>query len=524
MTGQADDTDWKWHRAAFWGVLIVGAVLRFVALGRVPGGLNSDEASSGVEALSVLRTGADLWGNHLPVWFPAWGSGMNALYTYIAVPVVWLFGLDTVTLRAVGAVFGVLTLPVAYAATRLHFGRDTALIATLLLAVLPWHVMSSRWALDSNLAPLFFTLGLYTIGRALKDGGRWVLLAFGPWAVAIYAYPVVIYAVIPGSVGILAFFWRRVIADPWLWVAGIVIAKLIVLPFGLFLLKNYLLHGQHLPFESALPFSVPALAATRFSQIGQSFALTVFNNLTFLLGGYRDDAIWHQSRYFLPLTGAVPFLTLAGAAVLVQGSIKTRQPNVVLIVAAAIVFPILTLPLQLTRLNWFYIPSLMLAACFLISLPIAFRRTVLAASALYLTLFLVPFYAYYFTSYNQEAAVLDTKLGNGFRLDLEDAMRTEAALAKPDEPIYLAIGEPQPYLYPLFYGLGSVEDFQATRRMAVVDGVFRVSSFGRFVFDKDALPADHGYVFLTLSTALPCASPEALKAGPVWATGRCPNP
>ena len=68
--------------------------LRFVALGTVPGGINSDEASSGVEALSILRTGADLWGNHLPVWFPAWGSGMNALYTYLAVPAIWLFGLN----------------------------------------------------------------------------------------------------------------------------------------------------------------------------------------------------------------------------------------------------------------------------------------------------------------------------------------------------------------------------------------------------------------------------------------------
>jgi 4-amino-4-deoxy-L-arabinose transferase-like glycosyltransferase len=525
MTGQVAETTnagRTWHRTLFWATLIVGAALRFVALGRVPGGLNSDEASSGVEALSVLRTGADLWGNHLPVWFPAWGSGMNALFTYIAVPVIWLFGLDTVTLRAIGAAFGVLTLPVAYSTTRLYFGRDAALMTMILLALLPWHVMASRWALDSNLAPLFFTLGLYTLGRALRDGGRWIFLAFVPWAVAIYAYPVVIYAIIPGSVGILAFYWRRVIADPWRWVAGIVIAKLIALPFGLFLLKNYLLHTQHLPFESALPFSVPALAATRLSQIGQSFAVMVFNNLTFIAGGYRDDAIWQQSRFFLPLTGVVPFLTLAGAVVLFRDGIRTRQANVVLIVAAAIVVPILTLPLQLTRLNWFHIPSLMLAAYFLTGLPAAIRRSALIASALYLTLFLVPFYAYYLTSYNQEAVVLDTKLGNGFRLGLENAMRTEVALAKPDEPVFLAIGEPQPYLYPLFYGLGSVEDFQATRRMTAVDGAFKVSGFGRFTFDRDALPAGHNYVFVTLATALPCPFPDALETGPVWATGRCP--
>jgi 4-amino-4-deoxy-L-arabinose transferase-like glycosyltransferase len=422
----------------------------------------------------------------------------------------------------VGAVFGVLTLPATYYATRLYFGRDAALVATILLALLPWHVMASRWALDSNLAPLFFTLGLYTIGRALRDGGRWVLLAFLPWAVAVYAYPVVIYAIVPGGIGILAFHWRLVIADPWRWAAGVVIAKLIALPFGLFLIKNYLLHTPHMAIENALPFSVPALAATRLSQISQSFAVTVFNNLTFIAGGYRDDAIWHQSRFFLPLTGAVPFLTLAGAVVLFRDWLKTGRPNVVLIVAAAIVLPILTLPLQLTRLNWFYIPSLMLAACFLTGLPSVMRRSALIASALYLTLFLVPFYAYYFTSYNQEAGVLDTRLGNGFRLGLEDAMRTVAALAKPDEPVFLAIGEPQPYLYPLFYGLGSVDEFQATRRMTVVDGVFKVSGFGRFIFDKDALPAGQSFAFVTLSTALPCAAPDQLRSDPIWATGRCP--
>jgi 4-amino-4-deoxy-L-arabinose transferase-like glycosyltransferase len=521
MTGQTDKS-WKWHGVLLWGTFALGAVLRLVALGQVPGGLNSDEASSGVEALSILQTGADLWGNRLPVWFAAWGSGMNALYTYLAVPVIWLFGLNTVTLRAVGAVLGVLTLPVAYEAAKLHFDRRTALIATLLLAVLPWHVMASRWALDSNLAPLFFTLGLYTLGRALREGGRWPLLAFVPWSAAIYAYPVVMYAVIPGSVAILAIFWRQVVAQWKPWLGGIVIATLIALPFGLFLIKNYILHVAHMGIEDALPFSVPALAATRLSQISQGFAVTVFNNLTFLVGAYRDEAVWHQSRFFLPLTGAAPLLTLAGAALLARD--RTRRANIVLIVAATVVFPVLLLPLQLTRVNWFLIPSLMLAAWFLTSLPDVIRRAAMAACGLYLGLFLVPFYAYYFTSYNQEAMVLDQKLGNGFRLGLETALRTATEQARPGEPVFVAVGEPQPYLYPLLYGLASVEEFQSTRRMTMVDGVFKVSGFGRFVFDKDALPAGTRFVFVTLSTALPCKAAEALSSGPIWATGRCPNP
>jgi 4-amino-4-deoxy-L-arabinose transferase-like glycosyltransferase len=516
-----------WRPTLFCGIIVVGALLRLIALGKVPGGLNSDEASSGVEALSILRTGMDLWGNHFPVWFPAWGSGMNALYTYIAVPVVWAFGLDSVTLRAVGAVLGVLTLPVAYYATRLYFGRPAALIVMGLLAVLPWHVMSSRWALDSNLAPLFFTLGLYTIGKALESGGRWPLLAWAPWAISIYAYPVMLYPIIPSSLAVVIFFRSPILAAAGIWAAGIALALLIDLPFILFLLKNYALHIEHLPGESALPFSVPALAATRLSQIHQPLTVTIFNNLTFLVGGYRDEAVWHQSRYFLPLTGAAPYLTAAGAVALAWRCVKARQPrvilaNVILIVAAAIVVPIVAIPLQVTRLNWFYIPSLMLAAQFLTGLPGEYRRQLLVASGIYLMLFLAPFYAYYATSYNQEATALDRNLGNGFRLGLEGTLRGEAALARPDEPIFIDAGQPQPYLYPLFYGLASVEDFQATRQMQTIDGVYVVSRFGRFYFEKDALPAGQSYVFASRADDMPCANPEALKTGPLWATGRCP--
>jgi hypothetical protein len=522
LSAETIDPRRDWRSAIFWAVIVIGAALRFLALGRVPGGLNSDEASSGVEALSILRTGMDLWGNHLPVWFPAWGSGMNALYTYFAVPVVWLFGLDSITLRAVGAVFGVLTLPVAYRATRIYFGRDAALVTMMLLAILPWHVMSSRWALDSNLAPFWFTLGLYTIGKALKGGGQWPVLAFLPWAVSIYAYPVMLYPAAPSAVAILFFFRREVSAAALLWLAGIAVALLIDLPFLLFLLKNYLLHLQHLPFEAALPFSIPLLAATRLSQIHQPFIVTIFNNLTFIIGGYRDDAIWHQSRYFLPLTGAAPYLTIAGAVTLGWQCFKLKRPNVILIVAATIVIPICAIPLQVTRLNWFYIPSLMLAAQFLVGLPMPYGRRLLTASAFYLILFLVPFYAYYLTSYNQEAMALDRNLGNGFRLGLEDSLRAETALAKADEPIFIDIGTPHPYLYPLFYGLARVEDFQATRQVQTVDGVYLVSRFDRFFFAKNALPAQASFVFVSRSDIMPCANPEAVQSGPLWATGRCP--
>jgi 4-amino-4-deoxy-L-arabinose transferase-like glycosyltransferase len=506
-----------WRRIAFWAILILGGLLRFAALGKVPAGLNSDEASTGVEALSILQTGMDRWGNHLPVWFPAWGSGMNALYSYIMVPVVALFGLNVVTLRAMGALFGALTLPVAYRTAKLYFGRDTALLTMTLLAVLPWHVMSSRWALDSNLLPFFFTLGLFTLGKALETGGKWPLIAMIPWAIGIYAYPVGIVPMALSGLGILFFFRDRIQARLWKWTGGLALAVAIALPFLLFLVKNQL-GIAHLPFEAMLPFSIPVLPSTRLSQIGGSFLATVFANLTFLIGGYRDGAVWHQSVYFLPLTGIAPYLTLIGMAVLIRQSVQTKQPNVILIVAATAIVPICLLPLNLTRFNWFYIPSIMIAAHFLIQC----RRTVQAASAAYLAVFVLLFYPYYFIRYNDEITIEDVNLGNGFRVGLEDGLRREVALAQPGEPVYADIGTVHPYLYILFYGFGDIREFQATRQVKVVDGVYRVSQFGRFFFDRDALPAGQGFVFVSRTDRLPCPAPQDMTAGPLWSVGRCP--
>jgi 4-amino-4-deoxy-L-arabinose transferase-like glycosyltransferase len=511
---------------AFWIVLLLGAALRLVALGVVPAGLNADEASSGVDALALVQTGMDRWGNRWPVWFPAWGSGMNPLYTYIAVPVVGLFGLDVVPLRAIGAVFGILTLPVTYRATRLYFGRDAALVAMALLAVLPWHVMSSRWALDSNLLPLFFTLGLFTIGKALTAGRVWSVVAFLPWAIAIYAYPAGLLPEILSGAAILVFFRRRIAADWARWLIGLGLALLVAAPFLMFFAKSYL-GMPRLPLEDLAPFSIPALPASRLGQIRQSVVETLYDNLIFILGSFRDGLVWHQSAFFLPLTGAMPFVAILGAGVLGLRQWRAREPHVMLIVLASAIGPVLLLPLHLTRFNWFYIPLLMVtgygAAWMAGALrDRALRHVVVGGAAAYVAVLTALFVPYYFVRYNDELVVLDRDLGNGFRIGLRPVLARETAASGPDEPVFVDIGGVHPYLYVLFYHLATIRSFQATRDVRVEDGVYRVSRFDRFVFEPAALPPGRGFVFVARSDRLPCAAPVDLSVGPIWSGGRCP--
>ncbi|HTJ65438.1 MAG TPA: glycosyltransferase family 39 protein [Alphaproteobacteria bacterium] len=517
----------RWQMIAFWVAIVLGTILRFAALGKVPAGVLPDEASTGVDALSIWQSGMDRWGNHWPIWFPAWGSGMNMLFTYIAAPVVGIFGLSTVSLRAVEAFFGVLTLVTAYHAGRLWFGRSAGLVVLCLLAFLPWHVMTSRFTLDSNLVPLLFTLGLITLHQALTRGGRWPLLAPLPWALCVYAYPVSLQAMLISGLAIAVIERRTIRPRLGWWAAGVAIGIAIDIPFLLFIAKNQL-HLQSLPLESHLPFSVPLLAASRLSQIGGAAYNIVFDNLTFVLSGFRDGNVQHQSIYFPALSAPMPYLIAMGTIALAWDAVRTRRVNPILVVVLTVVAPIVTLPLNVTRLNWFYIPALMVVAN-LVNLRLDRQTAVTArlgrlwliATGGYIALFLAMFYPYYFIRYNDEIQIEDVRLGNGFRVGLEDAMRRETALAAPDEPMLAAIGTVHPYLYPLFYGLSDLDRFRATRQMQIEKGVFKVSSFDRFYFERDALPAGKSFVFVTRSDRLPCAAPEIAYAGPLWTVGRC---
>jgi 4-amino-4-deoxy-L-arabinose transferase-like glycosyltransferase len=516
----------NWQIAAFWILFLLGAIVRCSGLGAIPAGLNSDEASSGVEALSILQTGTDRWGNPMPVWFPAWGSGMNPLFSYLSIPFVAAFGLNVTVIRAVGALFGVLTLPVAYHTAKLYFGRDAAIFALALTALLPWHVMSSRWALDSNLAPLCFTLGLFTIGLALRNGGWWPVSAFAPWAVSAYAYPTSIFGAVISGPLILVLFRREIRLRLRFWVAGLALATIVAVPFLLFVVKNQF-DIDRLPGEDLLPLSIPAMPATRLSQIRVSLVETIYGNLTFLVGGFHTiGAPWEQSAAFLPLTAAAPVLIAGGVVALLHAYRKSQLATgrlcaVILIVIGSAVIPLWVIPLNLTRFNWFFIPAIMVVAWFGIEIGKRYRWAAWAMAA-YLATFLALFYPYYFIRYNNELPILDTTLGNGFRIGLEDALRTEVALAEPTEPILVDIGTVHPYLYVLFFGFGDIESFQRTRAVRIEKGVYRVSSFGRFYFEKNALPPDRSFVFVSLAKTPPCADAATESSDPIWAVGRCP--
>src|SRR3989344_6598642 len=95
-------------------VILLAAFLRFYQLGVNPPSLDWDEASLGYNAYSLLKTGRDEFGRSWPVSIRSFEDYKPAMYTYLTIVPVAIFGLNEFAVRLPSAVFGTLTIFVVY--------------------------------------------------------------------------------------------------------------------------------------------------------------------------------------------------------------------------------------------------------------------------------------------------------------------------------------------------------------------------------------------------------------------------
>ena len=171
----------------FTAIMIAGVFVRLWRFGDVPGGINQDEAFAGYEAYSILHYGKDSFGYSMPVYLTAWGSGMNALNTYLMVPFIAVFGLKSWVIRMPQVIVAILSLAVCYLLMKKLFDSRMGLISMFILAVVPWHIMLSRWGLESNLAPGFLLFGLYFFVKGMDKSCYFIISAL-MYGLSLYSY------------------------------------------------------------------------------------------------------------------------------------------------------------------------------------------------------------------------------------------------------------------------------------------------------------------------------------------------
>ncbi|MEX2012937.1 MAG: glycosyltransferase family 39 protein [Candidatus Levyibacteriota bacterium] len=171
-------------------IVSLGLFLRFVALGDNPSGFHADEAAYGYNAYSIIQTGKDEYGKSFPIVLKSFGDYKPAIYSYIDVPFVYLFGLTPFAVRFPSALFGSLTVLLIYfLALNLTASRKVAIISAFLLAISPWHLALSRTTSEVVISLFFIMLMSYALLTLEKRFSRlWMFVALlsGVFAIGTY--------------------------------------------------------------------------------------------------------------------------------------------------------------------------------------------------------------------------------------------------------------------------------------------------------------------------------------------------
>ncbi len=176
-------------------ITALAAILRFVGLGHSPPGLNQDEAIDAWNAWCLLKTGHDMTGTAWPVFYShAVGDNRTTLLFYLMLPFQALFGLTVLSTRLPSAFLGTLAAPLLGFTAARWWGRRAGVIAMLLVAVDPWQLFLSRWAVEGCVTPFLAILpvALLTaaglLPRVARPHAGLALLAGLAAGVATYGY------------------------------------------------------------------------------------------------------------------------------------------------------------------------------------------------------------------------------------------------------------------------------------------------------------------------------------------------
>lgn len=485
-------------------LFLLGAIVRIIYINSIPPGLNQDEASIGYDAYAILHYGMDRNGVHLPVHLIAWGSGQNALYAYLSMPFILLFGLTPLSVRALSLVMGLLAMIFFYLIMkRLSASSGAGIAAMFFIAINPWHIMMSRWALESNLFPTMILIAVYLLLRSF-DNPRWFYAFAGMLALSLYAYGTAYFFVPLFALGtaILLLYSKMLKLRTLVWNSLLFAAM--ALPILLFIVIN----RYAMPDIATPLFTIPRLTMPRVEEISSVFsgqlgraAADNFSAFSKLMLSGTDGLPWNSiSPYGYAYPIALPF-ALLGLVVLIHSWWTRRRENagygiLLLWFLIAVLMAFIT-SVNINRINIIFYPFIMLVSAGFVWLAGRVKGAAVLAAAVF-TIFFVLFSNDYFREF-------PGRIGPAFYDSFGEAVQY-ASEHSPGE-IYITNNVNMPYIYVLFYERINPQDFQNSVVYANPGEAFqRVSSFGRYRFDDlNMVPANAAYIFGN-SSPLPAAS------------------
>ena len=359
---------------------------------------------------------------------------MNVLNTLLMIPFIAMFGRHTWVFRIPQVIVAICTIVAVEKIVREIINEDAALWAMFFLAINPWHIMMSRWGLESNLAPGFLVFGLLFFILGTKNEKYYLLSALF-YGLSLYCYatiwPVVLFIILLQTVYLI--YVKKIRITKWI-VAGGGLLGILAIPALLFLLVN-----KGIIPEIVTPwFSGPKLGVMRDSEISLMQMNQKAENLLNILINENDGCYWNTTEQFGLYYKCFLVFAMIGLFYCMKSiynSLKTRNYDGYVLIGiqflTAFVLGIL-IYVNANRINCIHISIVVFMAVGIYHVQKLLRKElkyITEATAVGFFICFLAFEHFYFGEYAQN-------IGKMFQNGIEPAVRYAEMLADEKEIIY----------------------------------------------------------------------------------------
>lgn len=228
-------------------IFVLASVLRLYKILDNPPHLYWDEVSIAYNAYSINQTGKDEWGVSYPLLFKSFGDNKLPLYIYLVAVFQKVIGATDYSVRLPSALSGVVTTMVMFflvkelsLLAKFKNATQLALLASLFLAIAPWHLQFSRAGFEANVAFMFDAAGITLFLLAMRTNFRLLYLSAVFFVAAMYTYHSAALTT-PLILLVLAILFFQKLLSNWHKLLPVILLGLVlILPY----VPNYLLSAS----------------------------------------------------------------------------------------------------------------------------------------------------------------------------------------------------------------------------------------------------------------------------------------
>lgn len=389
-------------------IFTIGVGIRIIGIEKYPIFQDIDEINIGYDTYAIANYGVDRFNLQLPVHLIGRGSGQNALYAYLSVPFVKLFGLNLFSTRILNSVISSITLLfIIYLLSKTNIKDDKIKIIILLLAIInPWHICKSRWGLEANIFPdiVFYAVTFIYTGIKSKKI-RYYFIGSIILSIATYSYGtsyvfIPVFSIITFIYLIIKKYIKVKIA-----ILNIILMLLIQIPILSFIYINNI-KGDTYKYLNT--FTVPKLYTNRMedkSNISYDInsKLKIISKTFNIIYSQNDQRLVNSiDDYGLIYRISIPFIII-GLVYSFKSKNELLKLNIIFLISAFIMSINLNPP-NINRLNILWIPLIILLINGVINIYKSNKLIGYILVAVYIMQFIM-FANFYFGEYQNKVKV-----------------------------------------------------------------------------------------------------------------------